>query len=360
MRHFFCFLALVVGLTAGTAMARPRPRVPGSIATIRTPARIQDDAFRRANDSGKLVMFVYTRLSPTTSEGQATTFLTTRNTRLVASHFLLTSIYISGEDDRYERYRDALEVDDAPYWFLVTPGGELVAGGGVSTIGDDGNGSWNQTVVAAAASHPPIGAQDRRAIGQALQTAPADLAEGNYEAVARIVPKLRMVWYTPDLAERSLALCEAFDAKVDELLTGPAQLLADNEILQAAQAYAQLVETFSPETETGQQIQETLDALLEEYPDVRDQMDGDVAGPDDPPSPPPTDQRDPPQEVRSTDGASDEPTSDEDQAQSLIQLARMYHNREMTDKAKTKLQECIDKYPDTEAAGRAAALLEEW
>ncbi|MHC4986191.1 MAG: tetratricopeptide repeat protein [Planctomycetota bacterium] len=44
----------------------------------------------------------------------------------------------------------------------------------------------------------------------------------------------------------------------------------------------------------------------------------------------------------------------------MLRMARMYHGRDMVEKAKGKLQECIDQYPDTQAAREAASLLEQW
>ena len=52
--------------------------------------------------------------------------------------------------------------------------------------------------------------------------------------------------------------------------------------------------------------------------------------------------------------------TDEDRAKSLLQLAKMYHGRGMTDKAIAKLESCIEKYPDTAAANEAKALLRKW
>ena len=54
------------------------------------------------------------------------------------------------------------------------------------------------------------------------------------------------------------------------------------------------------------------------------------------------------------------PPSDEDRARGLVQLAKMYHSRNMTDQAIAKLKTCLEKYPDTEAASQAKALLSAW
>ena len=360
MRYSVFLLLLVTGTAlAGPAVDGVTSATGSSGGSRRTPTQIQDDAFRRAREAGRLIMFVYAEESPTTAQGRAKGFLTTQTTRSTTNQFVMASIYITPDDDLYDRCRDAIDDDSAPYWFLVTPDGDFVAGGGIGTVGNDGNGSWKRAVSDVAATHPPIGPQDRRAIAGALRTGQTKLDEGDYEAVARLVPRLRAVWYTTELAEQASALCEAFDAKVEELLAEPTQLVDDGEILQAAQAYAQLVETFSDRTETGQQIQGTLEALLEEYPEVRGQMNGQSARPNDPPTSPPADD-DPPQEVQPPAPVDDEPASDADQAQSLLQLARMYHNREMTDKAKAKLQECIEQYPHTQGAREAESLLEQW
>lgn len=365
MRYSVILLVLVTALVAGLALAGPAidgitSATGGGDGGGRRPDQIQTAAFRRADQVGKLVMFVYANQGASTEESRAKSILTTRTTSSLTNTFILASIPITGDDGRYAAYRDAIESDGPPYWFLVTPEGELVAGGGISTLGNGGNGPWKRTIAEVASSHPPIAPQDRRAIGQALRGGQTALDDGDYEAVARIVPRLRMVWYTAELAEQASALCEAFDAKVEELLSGPAQLIEAGEILQAAQAYAQLVETFSDRTETGQQIQETLDALLEEHPELRGQMDGDAPASTGPASPPPTDEPDQPQTAQAPPVANDEPVSEEAQAKSLLQLARMYQNREMTDKAKAKLQECIEKFPGTEAAATAAELLGQW
>ena len=55
-----------------------------------------------------------------------------------------------------------------------------------------------------------------------------------------------------------------------------------------------------------------------------------------------------------------EPLSDEDRAKGLVQLAKMYRDRGMTDRAVAKLETCLDKYPDTEAAKEAKGLLKAW
>ncbi len=54
------------------------------------------------------------------------------------------------------------------------------------------------------------------------------------------------------------------------------------------------------------------------------------------------------------------PPSDEDRAKGLVQLAKMYRDHDMTDESIAKLQACLEKYPDTEAAEEARALLRAW
>jgi len=77
-----------------------------------------------------------------------------------------------------------------------------------------------------------------------------------------------------------------------------------------------------------------------------DAAEGDAADDDTPAGTPPTPKPDAP--------------SDEDRAASLLQMAKTYHNRDMTKLAITKLETCIKKYPDTEAAKEAQALLGQW
>ena len=52
--------------------------------------------------------------------------------------------------------------------------------------------------------------------------------------------------------------------------------------------------------------------------------------------------------------------SDEDRAASLLQVAKTFHDRGMTKQAIGRLETCIKKYPDTEAAQEARVLLKKW
>ena len=84
---------------------------------------------------------------------------------------------------------------------------------------------------------------------------------------------------------------------------------------------------------------------------------------DEPDDAPASDDGDDAAEADATDdAAAPEPSgpSDEDLARSLVQTAKMYHGRDMIDKAIAKLEACIEDYPDTEAASEARALLTEW
>ena len=55
-----------------------------------------------------------------------------------------------------------------------------------------------------------------------------------------------------------------------------------------------------------------------------------------------------------------EPPSAEDKAKGLVQLAKMYRDKDMTDKAIAKLETCLRLFPDTKAAKEAKALLKAW
>ena len=50
----------------------------------------------------------------------------------------------------------------------------------------------------------------------------------------------------------------------------------------------------------------------------------------------------------------------EDRAASLLQVAKTFHDRGMTKQAIGRLETCIKKYPDTEAAQEARVLLKKW
>ena len=162
------------------------------------------------------------------------------------------------------------------------------------------------------------------------------------------------------------------------------ELLAEENFLGAAQAYQKIIDTFKPHTKTGRDAQDKQKALLREHPEIRVNFNKIRSGESDPADLPGqtnddetgVDETDVDDEMDRGDDAGDA-TDDDDgdddadkadnkpgddkeaKARSLIGVAKLYKGNGMIDKARQKLQECIDLYGETEAAKEAQKLLDE-
>ena len=334
-------------------------------------------AMGRAEQAGTLILFVYSMDTTCCKSAAAKQALMTTGRGTTTGRMVVQYIEIEDRDPRYSGYRRQFEGDTIPFWVLAKPDGTFLAGGDYETVQSSGRGGWRETVAAIAEDYPPIGATDRARIAEVLDQAEVDLEAGRYGDVEPLVTQFRRVWHTPELAERSRAFCAAYDEAVEELTSRPVQLAESGQILEAALAYDRVIEVFGKRNAIGKQAAADQRSMLIEYPAVRreleetrreraaaaraaenadDQPETDVAAPDEPSAEDDAD-------VVAQDGPDQEdpPAADDgESAAALLNVAQMYHQRGLADRAKAKLQECIDTFPETAAAEEARQLLTQW
>lgn len=347
--------------------------------------KFYEDIFTRADHAGRLVMLVYWQPKATPKARRAKSILMTRTARSVTQQFILRSIEIVGKDKHGPGYRGKANGSETPIWVLLKPNGEFLDGGDYDTVGPKGKGGWYKTVSEIARDHPPTSKKTRAQIARLLRRANTDLEKKHYDKAEPALWKLKKVWYPPELAEQCEQFCEKMQSHIDDLNDNVEELLTEEDFLGAALAYQKIIDTFKPRTKTGKDAQAKLTELLREHPkmrvkfnkirsgeidpaDVIGQTNDDEKGVDETDIDDEMDSGDDAGDATDDDGGDDDadkadnkPADDKEaKARSLIGVAKLYKGNGMIDKARQKLQECIDLYGGTEAAKEAQKLLDEW
>jgi len=349
------------------------------VGVLLLPAGIADadvyaDAMARADKAGTLILFVFSEAVGSNYSDSAKQALLAKGKRTVTARMVVQFVPIDNADRRYAHYRRQIEGQDYPFWALTKPNGEFIAGGDYDTVTQDGSGGWKTTVKKFAKQYPPIGAKDRERIAKVLAQAQVDLAAGRLGDVQPSLAKLAKVWHPKGLADRCAALRNGYDRAARELTGRPQQLLAEQNALGAALAYQEVVEAFRPSSDESKNARGALRDLLTEYPELRVPFNeqlrlkkeraaaeaaakeraktqpADAGPPETAPADAPT----------TAPAETPDPTKQERRAASLLKIAKQFHERDMVDKAKDKLTECIEKYPETDAAQQAHELLRKW
>ena len=336
---------------------------------------VYGQAMGRARQAGTLILFVYSMETTCPKSIAAKQALMTTGRATATGGRVVQYIDIDDHDRRYIGYRGEFEGNTIPFWVLTTPDGTFLAGGDYDTVESNGRGEWRETVAEIAENYPPIGAADRARIAEVLDQAEDDLEAGRFGEVEPLVGRFRMVWYSPELAERCRTFCATYDQAVEDLTSRPVQLAGGGEILEAALAYDRVIDTFGKRSPIGKQAATDQRRMLIEHPAVRRELDAvrreqalaaradenaeaeaesadaeeQVAEGANPVA-----QGEPDQADQPADGDNDESAS------ALLNVAQMYQRQGMLDKAKAKLQECIDTYPETAAAEEAQQLIAQW
>ncbi|HDZ21067.1 hypothetical protein LCGC14_0647510 [marine sediment metagenome] len=338
---------------------------------------IYEKTMARAAKAGTLILFVYSTDTGENLSEQAKGVLLAKGKRTVTARIVVQFVPIDGTDRRYANYRGRIKGQSYPFWVLTKPDGEFLAGGDYDTVISDGTGSWKKTVAGLAKKFPPIGAKARKRIAKMLAQAQADLDAGGLGKVKRPLGKLGRVWYPKELAAQCTALRNAYDDKLRELTDRPGQLLAERKLVEAALAYQRLIDAFGSSDNEAKAARKDQQQLLTEYPEIRSrfteqlrqrraQAAAKAAG-----KPPPVadGSKDQAGNEAGQQAEADTPTPApetpdeaalERRAASLVKLAQMYHGRDMIEKAKAKLTQCVETYPNTEAAEQARKLLRRW
>ena len=354
-RYSLIWLA-VVAILAGAAGGQDDISGASAQANENEPQASYDSAFSQAQAGGRMILFYYYAGDASNEARRAgqMAIQALRGRTSPARGFVVKSIKITGEDERHRGYVSQIEGDSAPYWVLAKPDGTFVDGGGFNTIGADARGPWREAIVEAARNYPPIGPRDRQAIARALSRAEDDFEDERYARVASTVERLRLAWYPDDLAADCEAFCETFDAYVDGLLADAKALSDAGQTAEATEAYQAIIDTFGRESVPATQAREAMEALAADDTAV-EAAEGAGDEPDDLPEAPAEPEADSSDVADAPDDAGDP----EEDAAAMVRMARMYYGRDMIDKAKDKLQECIAQYPDTQAAQAAQSLLEQ-
>ena len=367
MRHIVCACALVGVLFISIASAEDLNGGPNT--------GVYTGAMARANEAGTLILFVYNMQTTCPLSNGAEQCLTRTGRGAVTAGMIVQSVPIRDNDRRYSAYRGQFRGNSVPFWVLTKPDGEYLAGGEYDTVKVDGTGGWKETVARYASEFPPIGPRQQEQIAEVLEQAQADLEAGRLGDVQPLLGRLGMVWHPSELADQCDTLRNDYNDAVEELTDRPEQLLDDEQFLQAALAYERVIKAFEGQGDEVRAARDAQRRVLSEHPEIRAAFNeqrhqvsispAPEATDDDPPEPveAAADDQAPPEgpavEAPPEPEAPDAATL-ERRAASLVNMARMYRGRDMVDKAKVKLQECIDTYPDTEAAQQARQLLTQW
>ena len=358
MRHFVTICALVGALLI--------PVVGLHGADESSAGNVYGEAMARADKAGTLILLVYSKDTDENLSDQAKQVLLATGKRTVTARMVVQFVPISPSDRRYADYRGRIKGQSYPFWVLTKPDGEFLAGGDYDTVVSDGSGGWKKTVAGFARQFPPIGSKDRERIAEMLAQAQADLDAGRLGKVQASLGKLGRVWYPKELVEQCAALRKAYDDKLRELTDRPEQLAAKGELVEAALAYQRLIDAFGSLDNEAKAAREAQRKLLTEHPEIREpfteqlrqqraQAAAKAAGQDPAAADESEDQAGEQAEADTPTPAPETPDEAalERRAASLVKLAQLYHGRDMIEKAKAKLAECVEKYPDTAAAQQA-------
>lgn len=332
------------------------------------------DAMARADKAGTLILFVYSEAVGSNYSDSAKQALLARGKRTVTARMIVQFVPIDNTDRRYAHYRSKIEGQDYPFWALAKPSGEFLAGGDFDTVTQDGSGGWKTTVKKFAKQYPPIGSKDRERIAKVLAQAQIDLDARRLGNVQPSLAKLEKVWHPKGLADRCAALRSGYERAARNLTERPGQLLAEGKALEAALAYQRIADAFRPSSEESKNARGALRDLLAEYPELRapfneelrlqrERAAAEAAAKEQAKTQPadasPTET--PPATAPTTAPAdTPDPATQARRADSLLKVAKQFHKQDMVDRAKDKLTECIEKYPETEAADEARRLLIQW
>jgi len=166
----------------------------------------------------------------------------------------------------------------------------------------------------------------------------------------------------------------ALAARLAKLLEQAAQLATQGKHVEAALTYQQVIDTPGVRDSQANAARQSQQKLLTERYEIRarftkqlrqqrDHAAAEAAG-QEPAETQPTDTDATETADAGTPTTAPAETPDlallERRAASLVKMAQQYHQRDMIEKAKAKLAECVEKYPDTEAAQQARKLLRQW
>ncbi|MFP3938407.1 MAG: hypothetical protein ACLFVW_08700 [Phycisphaerae bacterium] len=341
--------------------------------------------------------------------------------QLVNKYFVLRRSKANEDDPLWQKYKDNFPEDKEPYWMVVTPQLELVAGGTREDI-TAANDSWFRRLRQIGEDHPPISKDDRKKAEEMLEEAWESLQEGRYYETAKTAKELyELVWYPPSVQLGSERLLERIELQGEQQLRR-ARALREKDPVRAAQAYQEIIDQFTTELQPGSDAEEELQQLLRKDQETARKLDElereqrarkllekaqaeeekdnprsaaglyrtIIRGYDDtesfkpanealarldprytprtqPTSRPTTQPTTATSRPTTTQPAgqdeqqrNDSPNADEQAAQSLLKVAHNLHAAGMTDRAGDKLMECMRDYPGTEAAETAASLYVEW
>jgi hypothetical protein len=330
----------------------------------------------QADRQGRLVFVLYRAETNAEDGNRGRLALMETHGRWLKGQFLVGD-YVSGRCDlTYAQLAPNLAGQEGPYWFLMRPNGQVVEAGAFDTIGKDGNGSWKETVQRVATEYPPIPRSSEKGLAKLLKAAQKDFENGDYPAVDKAMLKLALVWRPAELAGPCRMLWSKFETMMYRQI-GPADgMVIEEDYEGAVAAYEAILKDLGDEGKLGQEVRQKLTDLQAMMAEIVEQDQ--QAAEDAPPAdvqhgdPATASQPDAPEasEAQTDDASTDEPedtpppksdpNADQRKAASLLKLAKNYHERGMTEKAIGKLEQCVEKYPDTEAGKEARRLLARW
>jgi hypothetical protein len=409
MKRFCCGLAVVA------ALALP--------ATAETKVKFHKEfgkLLRAANEEGRCALVVFTTGSKNSSAERARNVVKSEPVKQVLKRYLVVGrIPVNKGGPLWERYGEKFDPEKPPFWLVVTPQQEVLAGGDREAILDP-DGDFLDRLESIGKSHPPVDKKDREKAEQMLQEAWQALQEGNcYEAAVTAAKLREVVWFPPSVGLGAERLLNHIELRGRQGLR-QARALRERNPVQAAKAYQQIVEQFTTNLVPGREADKELRLLLAQNSEaaqaleqyrregrarellarakaeekkknlgaakrfyriiVRSYEDTDsfpaaskalarldpdytpTTQPSTQPSTRPTQPTTAATTRAATQPAEGEPAGGEDEAaaRSLLQVARNLHAAGLDEKAGDKLMQCMREHPGTEAARTAASLYVEW
>ena len=365
-------VGLILCIAAADALAEQPPRCCPGCRSNRP--HVNNNRLRSVLDQARLqgrLTFVLYRAGNTAPGGAAARkVITDTHWPWLKKHFYVGDYFATRCDVDFYNMVAFMAQEPGPYWFVLKPDGQVLDCGAFDSIGKNAEGPWKQTVEKLIEDYPPIPYASRKPIAKLLRATREDFEAGDYPKVDRAMLKLALVWHPPELANPCQQLWSEFETEMNKRI-GPADWMAiDGDDEGAVAAYEAILKDLGDEGKLGGDVRRKLDDLkakiaeeaaeaVANAPRAPAEHDTPVAASSDAPDAA-DDSDDGPDADEPPPAPQPNPAAERRKANSLVQLAKSYHERGMKDKAIAKLEECLDKYPDTEAAKEARKLLARW
>ena len=225
-----------------------------------------DDAFKAANESGRLVLVIYSVPSPSwyTQRHRDYMLRVVREASNFAAGLEVADAEIIKDDGRYKEYRGKMGGQWLPLWAIAKPDGEFIMGGDGETV-KQGNipSSWWARVNDLLKKYLPNGPKEREAAEKLLAEGRDAVAMGDYPLAQDKAAKVaKTMWWTKAIPEEAKRILREIDERGQRQLEVADRLVSDQQCIEAAYAYRCISEDFTAKLPAGQEAQKKLGAVL--------------------------------------------------------------------------------------------------